>query len=42
VINEGRLPMTDKYREQLQVVGIDVIKQEGQSYFSSAMQKFNL
>lgn len=42
VITQTILPMMDEYGEQLQVIGIDVTKQEGQTLFHSAMNMFNL
>jgi uncharacterized membrane protein len=42
VINGTILPMIEKYGDQLQIIGIDVTQQEGQVFFMSAMQKFNL
>lgn len=42
VINNTLLPMLDQYGDQLQIAGIDVSQQQGQAFFMSAMQKFNL
>jgi uncharacterized membrane protein/thiol-disulfide isomerase/thioredoxin len=42
VINETILPMVKKYGDQLQIIGIDVTQQQGQTYFLSAIQKFKL
>lgn len=42
VINNTLLPMLDQYGGQLQIAGIDVSQQQGQAFFKSAMQKFNL
>lgn len=42
VITNTLLPMMEKYGDQLQIVGIDVSQQQGQAFFMSAMQKFNL
>lgn len=42
VINNVLLPLVVKYGDQLQIIGIDVTQQQGQVFFMSAMQKFNL
>lgn len=42
VINNTLLPMIEQYGDQLQIIGIDVTKEQGQILFMSAMQKFNL
>jgi uncharacterized membrane protein/thiol-disulfide isomerase/thioredoxin len=42
VINEVLPPLMEKYGDQLQIIGIDVIIPEGQELFRSAMQTFNL
>lgn len=42
VINNTLLPMLDQYGDQLQIAGIDVSQQQGQAFFMSALQKFNL
>ena len=42
VIKETLLPMIEKYGDQLQIIGLDVTKQQGQIFFLAAMQKFNL
>lgn len=42
VINNTLLPMLEQYGDQLQIAGIDVSQQQGQAFFMSAMQKFNL
>lgn len=42
VINETLLPMMEQYGQQLQIIGLDVTQQNGQTLFLSALQKFNL
>ena len=42
VINETLLPMMASYGEQLQILGIDVTQEYGQTLFLSALHKFNL
>ncbi len=42
VINQTILPMIDKHGGQLQVVGVDVTTQDGNTLFISAMQAFNV
>jgi uncharacterized membrane protein/thiol-disulfide isomerase/thioredoxin len=42
VINNTLLPMLEQYGGQLQIAGIDVSQQQGQAFFMSAMQRFNL
>jgi uncharacterized membrane protein/thiol-disulfide isomerase/thioredoxin len=42
VINETLLPMTEKYGEQLQIIGLDVSQEYGQTFFLAALQKFGL
>jgi uncharacterized membrane protein/thiol-disulfide isomerase/thioredoxin len=42
VISQTILPMMDEYDGQLQVIGIDVTQEDGQTLFLSAADKFNL
>lgn len=42
VINGTLIPMIEKYGDQLQIIALDVTGQQGQAFFHSAMQKFNL
>ncbi|MBK9207830.1 MAG: hypothetical protein IPL71_05820 [Anaerolineales bacterium] len=39
VINETLLPMMEQYGQQLQIIGLDVTQQNGQTLFLSALQK---
>ena len=42
VINETIVPLVEKYGDQLQIIGIDITQQQGQTLFLSTIQKFNL
>jgi uncharacterized membrane protein/glutaredoxin len=42
VIKETLIPMIEKYGDQIQIIALDVSQQQGQEFFHSAMQKFNL
>lgn len=42
VINQTILPMMEEYGDQLQVVGVDVTTQDGNTLFMSALQIFDL
>jgi len=40
--DETILPLTERYGDQLQIVGVDVTQQQGQAFLQSALQKFDL
>jgi uncharacterized membrane protein len=42
VITETILPLMDQYGDQLQIAGMDITQEYGQTLFQSAMQKFGL
>jgi uncharacterized membrane protein len=42
VITEDLPPLTEKYGDQLQIIGIDVTVQEGQNLYQAAIKHFNI